>query len=123
MLWQIEKNSINKLFVFTIILLMIPSIVNANIVCNDGTESPTCIDCHTGCCSGHKGCTDRSNNNYRKNSSIAQKKTNNGLSKIEYIFLLLFSIPWAIAILKTILDSIKDCLKKVINKIKNRKKE
>lgn len=28
-----------------------------NVICNDGTPSPTCKDCHRGCCSHHGGCT------------------------------------------------------------------
>ena len=28
-----------------------------NITCNDGTISPTCKDCHRGCCSWHGGCS------------------------------------------------------------------
>jgi len=27
-----------------------------NIVCNDGTRSPSCTTCSSGCCSGHDGC-------------------------------------------------------------------
>lgn len=27
-----------------------------NIICNDGSRSRTCKDCHQGCCSGHLGC-------------------------------------------------------------------
>jgi hypothetical protein len=27
------------------------------IICNDGTRSPTCTSCDSGCCSGHGGCT------------------------------------------------------------------
>jgi len=27
-----------------------------NVVCNDGTESPTCEVCRRGCCSHHGGC-------------------------------------------------------------------
>lgn len=27
-----------------------------NIICNDGSISRTCKDCHQGCCSGHLGC-------------------------------------------------------------------
>lgn len=27
-----------------------------NVTCNDGTVSPTCKDCHRGCCSYHGGC-------------------------------------------------------------------
>ncbi|MCA9489144.1 MAG: hypothetical protein KC621_04460 [Myxococcales bacterium] len=26
------------------------------IICNDGTRSPTCTSCSSGCCSGHGGC-------------------------------------------------------------------
>lgn len=31
--------------------------VKANIICNDGSVSNTCTDCHKGCCSKHGGCT------------------------------------------------------------------
>ena len=44
------------------ILLLLPLSVKANIICNDGTTSATCTDCHTGCCSRHGGCTDSPNN-------------------------------------------------------------
>jgi hypothetical protein len=27
------------------------------ITCNDGTRSPTCTECSSGCCSGHGGCS------------------------------------------------------------------
>ncbi|MGE0322846.1 MAG: hypothetical protein AB7K71_38670 [Polyangiaceae bacterium] len=27
-----------------------------NVICNDGTESPTCEVCRRGCCSHHGGC-------------------------------------------------------------------
>lgn len=30
---------------------------SGNIICNDGTESPTCSTCSQGCCSGHGGCS------------------------------------------------------------------
>ena len=45
-----------------IIIILIVIIVcicidgNATIICNDGSESKTCTDCHKGCCSGHNGC-------------------------------------------------------------------
>lgn len=29
---------------------------NTGILCNDGTRSPTCTTCTSGCCSGHGGC-------------------------------------------------------------------
>lgn len=50
------------LYIMFIGSLMIPIGVNANIMCNDGTISASCTDCHTGCCSRHGGCTDNPNN-------------------------------------------------------------
>lgn len=41
--------------------------VSANIMCNDGSESPTCSDCHQGCCSWHGGCA--SSSSYYDNES------------------------------------------------------
>lgn len=41
--------------------LFIPTIVKANIICNDGTISKSCQDCHQGCCSRHGGCTNNPN--------------------------------------------------------------
>lgn len=43
-----------KLIILFIVL--VPTVVNANIRCNDGTISPSCGDCHRGCCSHHGGC-------------------------------------------------------------------
>ena len=51
---------INKMIL--IIFLLSPMIVNANIICNDGTTSPSCLDCHRGCCSSHGGCSTNTNN-------------------------------------------------------------
>ena len=42
--------------VFLLFFLLCPVVVNANIMCNDGTRSPSCGDCHQGCCSHHGGC-------------------------------------------------------------------
>ena len=50
-----------------IVLLLIPLTVYANIECNDGTISPSCSDCHTGCCSRHGGCTDNPNSSSNEN--------------------------------------------------------
>lgn len=53
-----------------IIVLTTPIFISAKIMCNDGTQSPSCYDCHGGCCSGHGGCADNykfndnDNNNY-----------------------------------------------------------
>lgn len=45
-----------KLCLLFVLFLLFPIFVKANIMCNDGTESPTCNDCHSGCCSWHGGC-------------------------------------------------------------------
>lgn len=58
---------------FTIIF--IPNIVSANIVCNDGTISPSCTDCHKGCCSKHGGCSSSSSS-----SSSSSKKSSTSTS-------------------------------------------
>ncbi len=47
---------------FLIVLFFYPIIVKANIVCKDGTISPSCSDCHRGCCSKHGGCSSSSSN-------------------------------------------------------------
>lgn len=55
-----------KLYLLTILFVFVssPLIVSANIVCNDGTTSPTCTDCHSGCCSHHGGCAVNSSTDY-----------------------------------------------------------
>ena len=63
-----------KLIIFTTILLIFPLIVNANIICNDGTISPTCIDCHQGCCSKHGGCSNNNNTVHNNNSNTNYNK-------------------------------------------------
>ena len=65
----------NKLFVLVFILFLCPSYVKANIMCNDGTPSPSCADCHRGCCSYHGGCasggSSYSNNSYSNSNSFS----------------------------------------------------
>ena len=57
-------------FIIGTLLLIYPINASANIICNDGTVSASCTDCHTGCCSRHGGCTNNPNNG--SNSSAAQ---------------------------------------------------
>lgn len=47
-----------------ILLLLLPISVNANIMCNDGTISPTCTTCGSGCCSHHGGCSKNYSNDF-----------------------------------------------------------
>ena len=67
---------ITKLLFFFLFscFLITPIIVKANIICNDGETSPTCEDCHKGCCSGHGGCTD--NPNHSNSGSNSNNKSN-----------------------------------------------
>ena len=78
-----------RIIILVIVLfLLFPIITKANIICNDGTVSSSCQDCHKGCCSRHGGCTNGSSskssskNNKNKNSttkssSNSNKTTNN----------------------------------------------
>ncbi len=67
-----------KLVFILVILFIIPIIANANIICNDGTTSPTCADCHQGCCSKHDGCSNNIHSTY--NNTYNQNENND----IEY---------------------------------------
>lgn len=69
---------------FIIILILFSFlIVNANIICNDGSVSKSCRTCHKGCCSKHGGCSNNiqriPRNNYTEpkesvpNSNAIQK--------------------------------------------------
>lgn len=49
------KKAVIKVLLIAL-LFIFPTFVYANIMCNDGTTSPTCTDCHRGCCSRHGGC-------------------------------------------------------------------
>lgn len=112
-----------KIIITAFILFIIPITVSANIICNDGTESPTCQNCHTGCCSGHHGCIDNPNNNSHKNSNIVskkEKKSGIGLSKVDFILILLLLLPWVIAILTSIFDFFKGVAEVIINKRKQK---
>lgn len=76
------KNKNTYLILF-IILLILPMSVSANIICNDGTISPSCQDCHRGCCSRHGGCSNSlasDNSNY--NSYIDEGNSSNNNVKV-----------------------------------------
>lgn len=63
----------HSISIFTLLILFVPTIVNANIMCNDGSISPSCGDCHRGCCSHHGGCSSDASSN----SSSSSGTTNN----------------------------------------------
>ncbi len=65
---------------FLVLFLFLPLVVNANIMCNDGTRSPSCQDCHQGCCSHHGGCaygggdsSSSSSNSYSNSNYVYQQ--------------------------------------------------
>ena len=53
----------NYLLVIFFLIFLFSSIqnVNANVICNDGTISPTCIYNQSGCCSHHGGVSSTTN--------------------------------------------------------------
>jgi len=73
---------INKIIV--IIILLVPISVSANIMCKDGTTSPSCLDCHRGCCSHHGGCASKSitSSNGNKKSNEVTDNVGNASYKI-----------------------------------------
>lgn len=84
----------NKIIFFFASIILMGNVlqVDANIMCNDGTTSPSCMDCHRGCCSHHGGCAaGRSYTNSSKKNSSSSKKvtttikkdTNNNLKKLK----------------------------------------
>ena len=71
------KKSFYRIVEFVLLMMFLPIVVNANIVCNDGTISPSCGDCHKGCCSSHGGC---SNSSSSSSSTNVETNTNNSSS-------------------------------------------
>ena len=76
------KKVVLKLFI--IILIFGYTNVKANIICNDGTESPSCKDCHQGCCSHHNGCSSQISSSYTNENSYNTKSNNNVNFNISY---------------------------------------
>ena len=74
---------------FILSIFICPSIVSANIICNDGTMSKTCTSCTKGCCSGHKGCTNNpvikktsNKKSNKKSNKVSNKKSNKVSNKV-----------------------------------------
>ena len=65
----------NIIILFVLTFIFIPNVALANIVCNDGTTSPSCTDCHRGCCSKHGGCSSSSSSSSSKKSSTPSTST------------------------------------------------
>ena len=104
----------------TTILFIIPIEVYANIICNDGTISPTCYDCHRGCCSRHDGCSDNSYNHSEEittksrlnnKSSLKNNETKHNFTEI-YIVIGVLLLPSIISIFEWAIETIKVYIKK-----------
>ena len=64
-----SKRSFLVVVLFSLLAtFIVPMNVHANIMCNDGQRSPTCQDCHRGCCSHHGGCASGYSDNSYSNS-------------------------------------------------------
>ena len=59
------------------IFIIFPVKVFSNITCNDGTVSPSCLDCHQGCCSHHGGCLKNEHNYYNEEEEDSDYYENN----------------------------------------------
>lgn len=76
-----KKISYCIISIFVLLMIFLPTGVNANIVCNDGTVSSSCSDCHRGCCSHHGGCSSSaSSRSSGSGGTINNYSNNNGSS-------------------------------------------
>ena len=69
-----------KALLLIVIFVINAKVVSANIMCNDGTESPSCADCHSGCCSHHGGCASGgsyTSNSYNSNYTTSDNNEDN----------------------------------------------
>lgn len=74
-----------KVVVIALLMIFIiyPVEVFANITCNDGTISPSCSDCHQGCCSHHGGCLREEHNYYNEDEEYSYYYENDGYEDSE----------------------------------------
>ena len=92
------KKKCVKFIMFLLLLIIFwPANVFANIRCNDGTISPSCSDCHQGCCSHHGGCLRDNNSYYNENSDDYDSEEFDGESDSNNELLYVLGIGGAIA--------------------------
>ena len=79
-----------KIVVITLLTIFIinPIRVFANIKCNDGTISPSCSDCHQGCCSHHGGCLREEDNDYNEDDEYSDYSEKDDLKDNGLLYLL-----------------------------------
>lgn len=75
-----KKISYRIIGIIVLLMIFLPTGVNANIVCNDGTVSPSCGDCHRGCCSHHGGCSSGASSSSSSSSGTTNNYSNNNSS-------------------------------------------
>lgn len=71
---MLKRHHILNANIKILIAILLLIFLRGNIVCNDGTISPSCSDCHSGCCSHHGGCSSDYNTN--KNNHYNSTKNN-----------------------------------------------
>lgn len=76
-----------KIFILILIIFSF-LIVNANIICNDGSYSPTCSTCHRGCCSWHGGCASESYDSKSYENNKKDSETSNKNNSINLLIIL-----------------------------------
>lgn len=79
-------------------IILLTIFLRGNIVCNDGTISPSCSDCHSGCCSHHGGCSSgytRKDNHYNptKRNYHEENENENGNDSIVWAVIATLGIP------------------------------
>ena len=65
---------------FFVIIILFPLNVYANIMCKDGTISPSCTTCSRGCCSHHGGCANKKVNSNTSKSIVPKVALSNDAS-------------------------------------------
>ena len=96
------------LLVLNLLVLFLPMTVKANIVCNDGTLSKSCLNCHSGCCSGHGGCTNTPNSKSSSVGKTTTKKVNVNSNEERFDLLIIILVYVASSIIAGLIASSKN---------------
>ncbi len=72
------------IYVIMVLLMIVPIHINANIICNDGSVSKTCRDCHQGCCSHHGGCASSGSRRSSESSNNSVYESKSSTKVVDY---------------------------------------
>ena len=102
-MFGIKKSIVFDILIRIIVIIISLLFLRGNIICNDGTISPSCSDCHSGCCSHHGGCSSnlnsKRNNYYNYNNNYNQMNTEEDDNDFTgWAIMLIIGIPVLIAI-------------------------